>query len=93
MLIKEIIGERKFAYQQDLKARLDYKNSIDYAKELAGKEGMEKGLEKGLKQGRLEIAGNLLDILDNEMIALKTELTIEEIEELRVQQSHIDDLQ
>jgi len=89
--------ERKFAYQQDLKARLDYKNSMDYAKELAGKEGMEKGLEqgleKGLKQGRLEIAGNLLDILDNEMIALKTELTIEEIEELRVQQSHIDDLQ
>jgi len=88
--------ERKFAYQQDLKARLDYKNSIDYAKELAGQEGLEEGLEKGLKQGlkqgRLEIAGNLLDILDNEMIALKTELSIEEIEELRVQQSNIKNL-
>jgi len=108
--------ERKFAYQQDLKARLDYKNSIDYAKELAGKEGLEKGLEKGIKQGlvkgleqgleqglekgivqglergreegeknkQLEIAKNLLDVLDNEIIALKTELTVKEIEELRV---------
>ena len=111
--------ERKFAYQQDLKARLDYKNSIDYAKELAEREGLEKGIEQGLvkgleqgieqgieqgleqgkeeglkqglEQGReagekkkqLEIAKNLLDILDNKTIALKTELTVHEIELLR----------
>ncbi len=58
--------ERKFAYQQDLKARLDYKNSMDYARELAeakgevrgeargearGEErGIEKGIEKGIEQ-------------------------------------------
>ena len=79
--------ERKFAYQQDLKARLDYKNSMDYAKELAEQKGMEKGLEKGLEQGRekekLEIAKNLLAMLDNAAIAKTTGLNIDDIEALR----------
>ena len=50
-----------------------------------------KGIEKGLKKGREEakkeekiaIAKNLLDILDNETIALKTGLTISDVENLR----------
>lgn len=36
------------------------------------------------KRGKLEVAKNLLDILDNETIALKTGLDIEEIKALRV---------
>ncbi|MDU4937719.1 MAG: hypothetical protein E6X34_04580 [Clostridium sp.] len=36
------------------------------------------------KRGKLEVAKNLLDILDNETIALKTGLDIEEIKDLRV---------
>lgn len=36
------------------------------------------------KRGELEVAKNLLDILDNETIALKTGLDIEEIKDLRV---------
>ena len=51
------------------------------------KKGMKQGIEKGIEQGKLkekiEIARNLLDILDNETIAIKTGLAIEEIEELR----------
>jgi len=39
--------------------------------------------EKGIKEGILEIAKNLLNILDNETIALKTGLSIEAIEKLR----------
>ncbi|MDD3304489.1 MAG: hypothetical protein PHP54_06220 [Clostridia bacterium] len=39
--------------------------------------------EKGRKKGTLEIAKNLLDVLDNETIAIKTGLTLEEIEKLR----------
>ena len=35
------------------------------------------------KRGKLEVAKNLLDILDNETIALKTGLDIEEIKDLR----------
>ena len=40
--------EKQWAYQQDLKTRLDYKNVMDYAKELAEEEGMRKGLEQGI---------------------------------------------
>ena len=51
------------------------------------KEGIEKGIEKGIEEGKrkrnLEIAKNLLDVLDNETIASKTGLSIEEIEGLR----------
>jgi len=56
---------------------------MDYAKELAGKEGMEKGLEQGRKERDIEIAKNILSMLDNEMIAQTTGLSIEEIESLR----------
>jgi len=87
--------EKQWAYQQDLKARLDYKNVMDYAKEMAKEEGLKEGLEKGLEQGKekglkegeerkqLEIAKNLLDVLDNETISLKTGLDIKLIEKLR----------
>jgi len=41
------------------------------------------GIEKGELIKAFEIAENLLDILDNETIAIKTGLTIEEIQKLR----------
>ena len=83
--------DEQFAYQIDLKARLDYKNTIDYAKECAKEEGRAEGREEGLKEGlkegekkaKIEIAKNLLDILDNETISKKTGLSVEEIENLR----------
>lgn len=43
----------------------------------------KKGIEKGRKEEKLSIARNLLDILDNETIALKTGLTITDVEKLR----------
>ncbi|MBN1036132.1 hypothetical protein DWC20_11315 [Clostridium botulinum] len=43
----------------------------------------QKGKEEGIKQGKLEIAKNLLDILDNKTIAIKTGLTEEEVDALR----------
>ena len=50
-------------------------------------QGIEKGIEQGIKEGekkeKIKIAKNLLDILDSEIIALKTGLSVEEIEELR----------
>ena len=42
-----------------------------------------KGIEKGRKEEKIAIAKNLLDILDNETIALKTGLTISDVENLR----------
>jgi len=46
-------------------------------------EGIEKGIEKGEKNKAIEIAKNLLDILDDETISMKTGLTIEEVKRLR----------
>ena len=46
-------------------------------------QGIEKGIEKGIEQEKINIAKNLLDILDNETIALKTGLDISLIEGLR----------
>jgi len=50
-------------------------------------EGHKKGREEGHKEGEeskaIEIAKNLLDVLDDEIIALKTKLSIKIIQELR----------
>jgi predicted transposase/invertase (TIGR01784 family) len=43
--------DKRFSYQRDLKARLDYKNVMDYAKEMATKKGLEIGIKKGIQQG------------------------------------------
>ena len=55
------------------------KSSIELAKE----KGIEKGIVKGIEQRNIEIAKNLLDILDDETIALKTGLDIKVIQKLR----------
>ena len=49
----------------------------------AEKKGMEKGMEKGIEKEKINIAKNLLDVLDDETIALKTGLSIEKIKQLR----------
>jgi predicted transposase YdaD len=46
-------------------------------------EGLAEGLKKGKKEQAVEIALNLLDILDTKTIAAKTGLTVSEIENLR----------
>ena len=52
------------------------------------KKEFERGFEEGLKQARkqqaIEIAKNLLDILDDEMIAAATGLEVEEVRQLRL---------
>lgn len=49
----------------------------------AEEKGREQGLEEGKLLERINIAKNLLDVLDNETISLKTGLSVEEIEKLR----------
>ena len=85
----------QFAYQQDLKARLDYINVMRYAKEISRDEGIKEGREIGIQEGRkvgiqegekqakLNIAKNLLDAgVDTSTIMLSTSLTKEEIENI-----------
>ena len=71
--------DEQFVYKQDLKARLDYQNVLDYAKEEAERQGMEKGE----KQKAIEIAKNLLNKgLEVDFISETTGLTIAEIKAL-----------
>lgn len=51
-------------------------------------EGFKQGFEEGLKQARkqqaIEIAKNLLDVLDDETIASATGVDIKEVRQLRL---------
>lgn len=49
----------------------------------ADKDGFKKGMEQGIEQEKINIAKNLLDILDDETIALKTGLSVEQIKKMR----------
>lgn len=50
-------------------------------------QGIQKGIEKGIQKGKIDIAINLLDILEDDIIAEKTGLSIEEVKELRKKNS------
>ncbi|MGL5822182.1 MAG: hypothetical protein ACRCYE_11300 [Sarcina sp.] len=52
-------------------------------KEESKRKGMAEGLEKGELKKAIEIARNLLDLLDDETIAKKTGLSINDVTELR----------
>ena len=47
--------------------------------------GRREGIKEGIKEERFTIARALLDILDNETIALKTGLSVEEVADLRTE--------
>ena len=69
------------------KSFYDKVSALSNAEEKGREAGLIEGLQQGLEQGKLKerinIAKNLLDVLDNETISLKTGLTIEEIQSLR----------
>ncbi len=65
------------AYEDSLKYYRDMKNVIDTAAMEAMQEGIELGKQKGGQAKALEIARNLLDVLDDATIAAKTGLSIE----------------
>ena len=74
--------QRRF-YEIKEKQILDEISALALAKQRSIESFLEIGKEEGRKQIAIKIAKNLLDILDDETIALKTGLTIEEIKKLR----------
>ena len=46
-------------------------------------QGIGQGIEQGIEQGILAVAKNLLNVLDNETISLKTGLDTKTIQALR----------
>lgn len=67
----EVLEKRQMAWH-------DSRNALLYAE----RKGMEKGEQEGKRLKALEIARQLLDVLDVETIARKTGLTLDEIGEL-----------
>ena len=47
-------------------------------------EGIQQGIQQGIHQRNIELAINLLDILDDETISQKTGLSVEEVKKLRM---------
>ncbi len=62
-------------------------NALRTAERKGMEKGLEQGMEKGLEQGernkQLEIAKNLLDVLDDATIVQKTQLDIQSVKHLR----------
>ncbi len=75
------------AYEDSLKYYRNLKNVTDTAREQGLVEGINLGREKGKEEGErnkaLEIARNLLDILDDATIARKTGLSEVDVQQLR----------
>ncbi|HID16438.1 MAG TPA: Rpn family recombination-promoting nuclease/putative transposase [Candidatus Atribacteria bacterium] len=60
------------------------KQGIKQGIEKGREEGIKQGIEKGIEQEKLNIAKNLLDVLDDETISKKTDLSIDTIQKLRL---------
>lgn len=88
MIMKPTDVEEREQYFAREKQIQDHESQIANARVEGLNQGKELGRAEGLLQGerrkQLEIAQNLLDVLDNETIALKTNLSIGEIEALRM---------
>lgn len=67
--------EEREIYENDLKALMDYRAQIKAAE--------RNGRMEGDFQARISIARNFLDVLDDETIAMKVGLSIDEIKKLR----------
>jgi len=67
------------AYEDSLKYYRDLKNVTDTAFD----DGVELGIERGIEQQKRAIARNLLDVLDDQTIAIKTGLSLEDVKALR----------
>ncbi|GKU30426.1 hypothetical protein [Clostridium folliculivorans] len=70
-------------YEMRAKILKDKVSALNKAKEDGIQQGLEQGIQQGEKNKAIAIAKNLLDVLDDETISLKTGLLIEEVEKLR----------
>lgn len=81
--------EQREIYEMRAKILKDKVSALNEAERKGIQKGLEKGREEGKEEGEgernkaIEIAKNLLDILDDETISLKTGLTIKQIKVLR----------
>ena len=76
-------NKQRELYEMRSKILKDKVSALNEAERKGIEKGRREGIEEGIKQEKVEIAKNLLDVLDDETISLKTGLTIEKIQQLR----------
>ena len=82
--IKEAKDElSRLSGDKEERARYEKRRESLLNKVSALKNAEEKGIRQGARKEKIEIAKNLLDILDNETISLKTGLSVSEVQQLR----------
>jgi len=78
--------EERESYEARLKWLRDEEMALKTAEKRGEQRGREEGIKEGIKEGEkqkaLEIAKELLELLDNQTISKKTGLTIEDVENL-----------
>ena len=79
LLVLSCNEKYRLYYEARLKSLLYEKSRLQTARD----EGLEQGIEQGKMQRDLEIAKNLLDILDDETIAFKTGLPVPTVRQIR----------
>jgi len=79
----KLSSQEQHNYHINLKHFRDWVNTLDTALWKGEQKGKKEGIKEGEKQAKIEIARNLLDILDIETISLKTGLSVEEIQNLQ----------
>ena len=87
LLKMSVDSKDRYMYEKRKESILEKVSLIESAEQKGIEKGLQKGLQKGLKEGakkeKVEIAKNLLDILDDETISIKTGLKIDDIKYLR----------
>ena len=71
--------EARAYYESELIFKLDQRGKFREARE----EGREEGRKEGREEERIEMAKNLLDVLDIDIISKKFKLTADEIKTLK----------
>ena len=83
-LLVKAIHEKVSLVKEDKRVVTEYMTLLERDREKF-QEGVEQGIEKGIEQAKLEVASALLDVLEDDMIALKTGLSIDQVRNLRKQ--------
>ena len=73
----------RFMYEKRKESILEKVSLIESAEQKGIEKGLIEGKKEGIREGKVEIAINLLDILDDETISIKTGLEIDYIKNLR----------
>jgi len=77
------MAEERRVYERYVE-NLRYQASMFQSTYVAGElDGIKRGRKEGKEEGKTDVAINLLDILDDEVISEKTGLSLENVKQLR----------